>query len=144
MKLLIMHFSQSSVTSSLFGPNILLSTLFSNTLSLCKGNRNTRRKPIQVPLCPPQIPGNLTWARTRAPAVGSHRLRTSARINKQSSSKLGPVGSKVTCSIATTAKVSVTCGSTVSRSHDVSGARVAFVTESPRRSTREPAKAICV
>jgi hypothetical protein len=35
MKLLIMQFSSSPVTSSLFGPNILLSTLFSNTLSLC-------------------------------------------------------------------------------------------------------------
>jgi hypothetical protein len=28
-------FLYSPVTSSLFGPNILLSTLFSNTLSLC-------------------------------------------------------------------------------------------------------------
>jgi hypothetical protein len=28
-------FPQPPVTSSLFGPNILLSTLFSNTLSLC-------------------------------------------------------------------------------------------------------------
>jgi hypothetical protein len=34
MKLLVMQFSPPSVTSSLFGPNILLSTLFSNTLSL--------------------------------------------------------------------------------------------------------------
>jgi hypothetical protein len=35
MKLLIMQFLQPPVTSSLFGPNILLSALFSNTLSLC-------------------------------------------------------------------------------------------------------------
>jgi hypothetical protein len=34
-KLLIEHFLQPPVTSSLFGPNILLNTLFSNTLSLC-------------------------------------------------------------------------------------------------------------
>jgi hypothetical protein len=34
MKLLIKQFSPTPVTSSLFGPNILLSTLFSNTLSL--------------------------------------------------------------------------------------------------------------
>jgi hypothetical protein len=34
-KLLVMQFLHSPVTSSLFGPNILLSTLFSNTLSLC-------------------------------------------------------------------------------------------------------------
>jgi hypothetical protein len=34
-KLLVMQFLHSPVTSSLFGTNILLSTLFSNTLSLC-------------------------------------------------------------------------------------------------------------
>jgi hypothetical protein len=27
-----------------------------------------------VPLCPPQIPHNLTWTRTRVAAVGSRRL----------------------------------------------------------------------
>jgi hypothetical protein len=42
MKLLIMHFLHSSVTSFLFGPNILLSTLFSNTLSLCKNKFVTK------------------------------------------------------------------------------------------------------
>jgi hypothetical protein len=35
MKLLIMQLPLVSVTSSLFSPNILLSSLFSNTLSLC-------------------------------------------------------------------------------------------------------------
>jgi hypothetical protein len=35
MKLLVMQFSPTSVTPSLFGPNILLNTLFSKTLSLC-------------------------------------------------------------------------------------------------------------
>jgi hypothetical protein len=39
-----------------------------------RGNRSTRRKPAPVPLCPPQIPHDLTWARTRAVAVGSQRL----------------------------------------------------------------------
>jgi hypothetical protein len=39
-----------------------------------RGNRSTRRKPATVPLCPPQIPYDLTWARTRAAAVGSRRL----------------------------------------------------------------------
>jgi hypothetical protein len=34
MKLLIMQFFQPPVTSSLFDPNILLSTLFSNTLNV--------------------------------------------------------------------------------------------------------------
>jgi hypothetical protein len=37
-----------------------------------RGNRSTRRKPTAV--CPPQIPHNLTWARTRAAAVESRRL----------------------------------------------------------------------
>jgi hypothetical protein len=37
------------------------------------GNRSTRRKSVPVPLCPPQIPRDLTWARTRAVAVESRR-----------------------------------------------------------------------
>jgi hypothetical protein len=35
-----------------------------------RGNGITRRKLAPVPLCPPQIPHDLTWARTRAAAVG--------------------------------------------------------------------------
>jgi hypothetical protein len=35
-----------------------------------KKNRSTRRKPAPVPLCPPQMPHDLT----RAAAVGSRRL----------------------------------------------------------------------
>jgi hypothetical protein len=31
-----------------------------------------------VPLCPPQIPHDLTWVRTRAAAVGSRRLTARA------------------------------------------------------------------
>jgi hypothetical protein len=41
-----------------------------------KGNRSTRRKPAPVSLYPPQIPHDLTRARTRAAAVGSRRLNT--------------------------------------------------------------------
>jgi hypothetical protein len=37
-------------------------------------NRSTRRKPAPVPICPPQIPYDMTWSRTRAAAVGSRRL----------------------------------------------------------------------
>jgi hypothetical protein len=36
-----------------------------------RGNRSTRRKPALVPLCPPQIPHDLTWDRTRAAALGA-------------------------------------------------------------------------
>jgi hypothetical protein len=39
-----------------------------------RGNRSTRRKTAPVPLCPPQIPHDLTLARTRAATVGSRRL----------------------------------------------------------------------
>jgi hypothetical protein len=38
-----------------------------------RGNRSTRSKPVPVPLCTPQIPHNVTCARTRAAAVGSRR-----------------------------------------------------------------------
>jgi hypothetical protein len=39
-----------------------------------RGNGSTRRKPAPVPFCPPQIPHDLTWDRTRAAAVGSQPL----------------------------------------------------------------------
>jgi hypothetical protein len=39
-----------------------------------RGNRSTLGKPAPAPLCPPQIPHDLTRARTRAAAVGSRRL----------------------------------------------------------------------
>jgi hypothetical protein len=39
-----------------------------------RGNQSTRRKPAPVPLRPPQIPHNLTWAQTGAAAVGSQQL----------------------------------------------------------------------
>jgi hypothetical protein len=41
-------------------------------------NRSTRRKPAPVPLCPPPIPRDMTWARTRDAAVGSRRLTVCA------------------------------------------------------------------
>jgi hypothetical protein len=43
-------------------------------MRIVRGNRSTRRKPASVPLCPPQIPHDLTWGLTRAAAVGSQRL----------------------------------------------------------------------
>jgi hypothetical protein len=39
-----------------------------------KGNRSTRSNPAPVPLCPPQIPYDLTRSLTRAAVVGSQRL----------------------------------------------------------------------
>jgi hypothetical protein len=38
-----------------------------------RGNQNTQRKPVPVPLCPPQIP-HAAQTRTQAAAVESQRL----------------------------------------------------------------------
>jgi hypothetical protein len=43
-------------------------------MKIGKGNQSTRRKPAPVPLCPPQMPHDLTRARNRAAAVRSQRL----------------------------------------------------------------------
>jgi hypothetical protein len=40
---------------------------------LGRGNRSTRRKPVPVPLCPPQTP-HAARTRTRAAKVGSQRV----------------------------------------------------------------------
>jgi hypothetical protein len=42
-------------------------------MKIATGNRSTRRKPAQAPLCPPQIPLDQTWDRIQAAAVGSQR-----------------------------------------------------------------------
>jgi hypothetical protein len=39
-----------------------------------RGNGSTRRKPAPVPLCPSQIPYELTWAQNWPAAVGIQRL----------------------------------------------------------------------
>jgi hypothetical protein len=39
-----------------------------------RGNGSTQRKPAPVPLCPSQIPHDLTWAQTWATTVGSWLL----------------------------------------------------------------------
>jgi hypothetical protein len=43
-------------------------------MKIGRGNQSTRRKPPPVPLCPPQIPHDLTWDRTQPTVVGSQRL----------------------------------------------------------------------
>jgi hypothetical protein len=43
-------------------------------MKIGRGNQSTRRKPAPLQLCPPQIPHDLTQARTRAAAMGSQRL----------------------------------------------------------------------
>jgi hypothetical protein len=39
-----------------------------------RGNRSAWRKSAPMPMCPPQNPYDLNWARTRAAVVGSRRL----------------------------------------------------------------------
>jgi hypothetical protein len=48
-------------------------------MQIGRGNQSTRRKPAPVPVCPPQIPRDLTRARSRAAAVGSG-LKTAGYI----------------------------------------------------------------
>jgi hypothetical protein len=52
-----------------------------------RGNRSTLRKPGPVPLRPPQISHDLTWARTRVATVGSRRLTARAIIRAYSPSR---------------------------------------------------------
>jgi hypothetical protein len=56
-------------------------------------NRSTWRKLAPVLLCPPQIPHDLTWARTQAAAVGSQRL-TAWAMTRPLTAVLPPVASK--------------------------------------------------
>jgi hypothetical protein len=42
---------------------------------LPRGNQSILRKPASVPLCPPQIPHDLTRDRTQTAAVGNRRLK---------------------------------------------------------------------
>jgi hypothetical protein len=43
-------------------------------IKISRGNESTRRKPVPMPLSLPQIPHDLSQARTRAAAVGTRRL----------------------------------------------------------------------
>jgi hypothetical protein len=43
-------------------------------MKIGRGSRSTRRKPAPPSLCPPQIPHDVTPARTRAAAVKCQRL----------------------------------------------------------------------
>jgi hypothetical protein len=59
------------------------------TMLIGRGNRRTK-KSAPVPLNPPQIPQDLTWARTQAAVVGSQRLTTLNGTN-QFRISVGPV-----------------------------------------------------
>jgi hypothetical protein len=44
----------------------------------CRRKRSTQRKPVPVPICPPQIPHDLTWDRNQSSAMGNWLLTTRA------------------------------------------------------------------
>jgi hypothetical protein len=52
----------------------MMSVWWVNGMRIRRGIRSNRRKPAPVPLCPPQMPHGLTWARTRTTAVGNRWL----------------------------------------------------------------------
>jgi hypothetical protein len=54
--------------------------------SVGKENRSTRRKPAPLPLCPPQIPHDLTLARKREAAARSRRQTAWATLHPKSQS----------------------------------------------------------
>jgi hypothetical protein len=68
------HLIRRPLTGLLYQPRMIDECGAVGGMRIGKGNRNTRKKPVPMPLCPPQIPHDLTWARTRAAAVGSRRL----------------------------------------------------------------------
>jgi hypothetical protein len=49
-----------------------------NRMGINSGNRSSRTKPSPVPLCPPQIPRDLTWDGNGYAAVGGRRLTARA------------------------------------------------------------------
>jgi hypothetical protein len=56
-----------------------------------KGNRSTRRKPAPMPMCPPQIPHDLTRAGTQAAAGGGWRLTVWAMAGPWATNEIDPV-----------------------------------------------------
>jgi hypothetical protein len=53
-----------------------------------KGNRSGRRKPASVPLCPPQVPHDLTWTRTRTPCGNPATKRLSYSTTTKSANRV--------------------------------------------------------
>jgi hypothetical protein len=57
-------------------------------IKIVKGNRKTRSKPTPAPICPPQIPHDLTRARSPATVVGSQQLTAWALARPRISVKI--------------------------------------------------------
>jgi hypothetical protein len=68
------HLVRRTLIGLLYQPRMIDECRAIGGMRIGRGNRSTRRKPASVPLFPPRIPHDLTWARTRTAAVGSRRL----------------------------------------------------------------------
>jgi hypothetical protein len=66
---------------------------------LGKGNRSTRRKSAPLPLCPPQIPHDMTRARPLAASAGSRLLTAKAMGRPHYAVNSVPILSKVLGSV---------------------------------------------
>jgi hypothetical protein len=73
-----------AITGLLYQPRMMMDDYECGAIGgmICKGNRSTRRKHAPVTLCSPQIPHNLTRARTRTISVKSRRLTAWATSRK--------------------------------------------------------------
>jgi hypothetical protein len=77
---LLLWFLEWSETVSTLGTSVVPAQVMDDYegkavgVMIGRGNRSTRRKPASLPLCPPQIPYDPTWARTRAVTVRTQRL----------------------------------------------------------------------
>jgi hypothetical protein len=69
------HFVRRSLICLLFQPRMIDDECGAfGGMRIGRGKGSVRRKPTPVPLCPPQIPHDLTWYRNWAATVGSRRL----------------------------------------------------------------------
>jgi hypothetical protein len=70
------HLVRRPLVGLLYQPPMIDDAQYRAVGGMTIGNENgtTLRKFAPVSLCPPQIPHDLTWARTRAAAVGIRRL----------------------------------------------------------------------
>jgi hypothetical protein len=68
------HLVRRPLSILLYQPGMIHECGAVGGMRIGRGNRSTRRKLAPVPLCPPQIPHDLPWARPRAATMGSRRL----------------------------------------------------------------------
>jgi hypothetical protein len=68
------HFVRRPLIGLLYQPRMIDEYEGFGGMRTGRGKRSTRRTPAPVPLCPPQIPHDLTWDRTRVAAVWRRRL----------------------------------------------------------------------